>query len=60
MIQIKEGTKEVEFAVSLKYLVNFWKTLNILLIGCEVSLTSSWSADCVITSLEKRLVTVGE
>ena len=41
----------------LKLLSNFWKTLDIPLINCEVSLALSWSANCVITSLEKRLVT---
>ena len=37
----KEGTKEVEIAVPLKYLSNFWRTLDIPLINCEVSLTLS-------------------
>ena len=32
----KEG---VEIVVPLKYLSNFWKTLDMLLINCEVSLT---------------------
>ena len=41
----------------LKHLSNFWKTLDIALISCEVSLALSWSVNCVIISLEKRLVT---
>ena len=53
----KEGTKEGEIAVPLKYLSNLWRTLDIPLIIREVSLTLSWSANFVITSLEKRLVT---
>ena len=53
----KEGTKEIEVAVPLKYLGNFWKALNLPIIISEVSLALSWSANCVITSLEKRLVT---
>ena len=44
----------------LKNLSNFWKTLDIPLINCEVSLALSWSANCVITSLEKRLVTAAQ
>ena len=44
----------------LKYLSNFWRTLDIPLINCEVSLTLSGSATCVITSLEKRLVTAAQ
>ena len=53
----KESTKEVEIAVPLKYSGNFWRTLDLPLTNCEVSLTLSSSANCVITSLEKRLVT---
>ena len=53
----KEDTKEVEIAVPLKHLSNFWKVLDIPLINCEVSLVLSWSGNCVITSLEKRLLT---
>ena len=52
----KRGTKEVEIAVPLKHLGNFWNSLNIPLINCEVSLALSWSETCVITSMEKRLV----
>ena len=50
----KIGKKEVEFAVPLKYLGNFWRTLDMPLINCEVSLILTWSRDCVITSMEKK------
>ena len=33
----KNGTQEVETAISLKYLGNFGRALNIPLISCEVS-----------------------
>ena len=36
------------------------RTLDIPLITCEVSLALSWSATCVITSLEKTLVTAAQ
>ena len=36
--QNKRGTKEVEIAVPLKHLCNFWNRLNISLVNCEVSL----------------------
>ena len=56
-----EGCKiKVEIVVPLKYLCNFWRTLDIPLINCEVSLALSWSENCVITSLEKRLVTAAQ
>ena len=38
----------VETMVPLKYLSNFWRTLEIPLINCEVSLILNWSANCVI------------
>ena len=34
--------------VPLKYLSNFWRTLEMLLINCEANLILTWSADCVI------------
>ena len=46
------NTKDVEIIVSLKYLSNFWKTLEMPLINCEVNLILTWSKDCVITNSE--------
>ena len=34
----------------MKYLINFWRTLEILLINCEVNFILTWSKDCVITN----------
>ena len=50
----KNGTQEVELAIPLKYLGNFWRALNIPLISYEVSLEIKWDKNCVITSLEQR------
>ena len=36
--------------VPLKCLSNFWRTLEMLLINCEVSLILTWSSTCVITN----------
>ena len=49
----KRGTKEVEMAVPLKHLRNFWNGLNMLLVNCEVSLALSWSTNCLIISMER-------
>ena len=38
----------VEIMVPLKYLSNFWRTLEMPLINCEVNLILTWSADCII------------
>ena len=56
----KDDTKEVEIAVPLKYLSSIWRTLDIPLINCELFLALSWSATCVITSIENRLITAAE
>ena len=42
--------KDVEIMVPLKYLSNFWRTLEMHLINCEVSLILTWSSTCVITN----------
>ena len=42
--------KDVETIVSLKYLSNFRRTLEMPLINCEVNLELTWSRDCVITN----------
>ena len=44
------NTKDVEIIVSLKYLSNFWRTLEMPLINCEVELILTWSKDCPISS----------
>ena len=36
--------------VPLKYLSNFWRTLEMTLINREVSLVFTWSSTCVITN----------
>ena len=38
----------VEIMVPLKYLSNFWRTLEMPLINCEVELILTWSAGCVL------------
>ena len=44
------NTKNIEIIVPLKYLSNFWRTLEMPLINCEVNLILTWSRDCVITN----------
>ena len=45
-----DGTKNVEIMVPLKYLSNFWRTLEMPLINCEVNLILTWSSSCVLIS----------
>ena len=44
-----DNEKDVEIMVPLKYLSNFWRTLEVPLINCEVNLILTWSSNCVIT-----------
>ena len=36
--------------VPLKYLSNFWRTLEMSLINCEINLILTWSENCVISN----------
>ena len=49
------GKKSIELAISLKYLGNFWRALNIPLISCGVSLELKWNKNCVITSIQHEI-----
>ena len=40
---------DVKVVVPLKHLSNFWKSLNIPLINCEVELILTWFKNCVLT-----------
>ena len=44
------GTENVEIMVPRKYLSNFWRTLEMPLINCEVNLILTWSSTCVLIS----------
>ena len=44
------NVKDVKKLVPLKYLSNFWRTLEIALINCEVNLILPWSLTCVIAN----------
>ena len=49
-----DNSREIDNAkimVPLKYLSNFWKTLETPLINCEINLILTWSANCVIVSI---------
>ena len=49
------GTKDVEIIVPLKYLSNFWRTLEMSLINCEVNLILAWSSTCVLLLLTVQI-----
>ena len=43
-----DETKDIEVMVPLKYLSDFWRTLEMPLINWEINLTLTWSENCVI------------
>ena len=45
-----DNERDVEIMVPLKYLSNFWRTLEMCLINCEVNVILTWSSTCVITN----------
>ena len=40
--------KNVKIAVPLKYLSNFWRSLEMPLNNCKIHLKLRWSKDCII------------
>ena len=54
------GAKNVETIVLLKYLINSWRTLEMSLINCEITLDLNWSENCIIvaTNVEAQTATI--
>ena len=50
---------EVKIVVSLKYLSNFWRILNIPLINCEIELILTSFKNCVLISKSIRKADYG-
>ena len=42
---------DVEIVVPLKYLSNFFRSLEMLLINCKIHLELSWTKDCAISTI---------
>ena len=42
---------EAEIVIPLKYLSNFWRSLNIPLINCEVEIISAWTSNCILADM---------
>ena len=47
----KVGKNETEIVIPLKHLSNFWRTLDIPLINCEIELILTWSKNCALADL---------
>ena len=42
---------DAEVVVLLKYLSNFWRSLDLAFINCEIELDLSWSKECIISEI---------
>ena len=49
------GTKNIENIVSSKNLSNFWRTLEMSLISCEINLILTWYEKCVLSNDTKAI-----
>ena len=49
-----DSLTNVKLVIPLKYLSNFWRSLNIPLINCEVELILTWSKNCVLVDMTRR------
>ena len=52
-IDAANGRKDVEIMVLLKYLSNFWRSLEIRSINSEINLILTWSDKCVLSNHAK-------
>ena len=50
----KAGKNDTEVFIPPRYLRNFWRSLNIPLINCEMELILTWSKNCVLADMTER------
>ena len=55
----KVGKNKTEVVIPLKHLSNFWRSLNIPLINCEVELILTWFKNCVLIDKSTREANYG-
>ena len=49
-----DSLTNAKLVIPLKYLSNFWRSLNIPLINCEAELILTWSKNCVLADMTTR------
>ena len=47
----KAGKNETEVVIPLNYFSNFWRSLDIPLINCEVEIIFTWTKNCVLADM---------
>ena len=48
---VRNNTLDTDVAVPLKNLNNFWRSLDLPLINCEIELDLSWSKYCIVSEI---------
>ena len=51
-----DSLTDAEVVIPLKYLSNFWRSLDIPLINCEIELILTWSKNCVLADMSVNAV----
>ena len=51
---------DAKVGVSLKYVSNFWRNLELSLFYCEIELDLSWSRYCIMSEMSRTYGTVGD
>ena len=59
-MECMEKKKKAKIAVPLKYLSNFWRSLEMPLIYCKIELSSTWIENCVLSGGENINNTGGD
>ena len=54
-----DSLTNAKVVIPLKHLSNFWISLNILLINCEVELILTWSENCVLADITANVTPSG-
>ena len=49
-----------EVAVPLKYLCNFWRSLDLPFIDCQIELDMRWTKNCVLSKISRTFNAVGD
>ena len=52
--------KNLKIVVPSKHVSNFWRSLDIPSINCEVFLTLTWSENCVLTGITRKAARVAQ
>ena len=51
---------DADVAVPLKYLSNFWRSLDLPLINCEIELDLRWIKNCIISEISRTSIVIGK